>query len=51
MDGDVVFFNPHFEDVFSDVGFEDPHGAVVTVDGGAALASVAVGFAFLPFPC
>ena len=42
VDGDVVFADEVFEDIFSGVGFEDPHGALGAVDGWGALALVAV---------
>lgn len=44
-----MFADEVFEDFFGGVGFEDPHGAVLAVHGGRALAAVAVvGFLLLP---
>jgi len=49
-DGDIVFADEVFEDLFGDVWFEDPHGAGAAVGGRGALALVAVFGLFLPVP-
>jgi hypothetical protein len=50
IDGNLMFGDQLFEDLFGDVGFENPHGALGAIDGGSPLAFVAVFFWFLPAP-
>src|SRR5690606_42001086 len=47
---DLVFSYIAFKDVFGDMGFENPHGSRVAVNGGRALAFVSVSFFPFPFP-
>ncbi len=47
---DVVFLHEFLEDPLRHVRFENPHGALATVDGGRALSPVSVLGALLPLP-
>lgn len=50
MHGNAVLADQVLEDPLGHMRFEDPHGPLVAVDRGRALAAVAIAFALLPAP-
>src|SRR4051794_39429311 len=46
----LIFAHEAFEDLFRDVRFEDPHGALGAVDCGSALSFISILRLFLPIP-
>src|SRR5262245_19171198 len=50
MDGDLVFPDQLFKNLFCDVRLEDPHRALLAVDRRRALPFIAIFFALLPLP-
>ena len=50
MNGNLVLAHERFEDLLRHVRLEDPHRPLLAVDGGCALALVAVFLAALPLP-